>query len=240
VGFLEGSLALFRRCGDRRRVARALTMLGRLARAAGDRQRAAALCTEGLATFRELAFKPGIGDCLEALADLGLDAGQAAHAARLLAATESLRAVASTSGHSAPPATRQRRVAAARAGLDDAAFAAAWAQGGAMDVDAAAAYALEHHRRAGAAAPRRYAAAVPSALAVFTPREREVLGYLARGLSNRQIADALVVTVRTAEKHVDNVIGKLGLASRAQVAVWAAAQRLPEAPGTTELRSPSA
>jgi predicted ATPase/class 3 adenylate cyclase/DNA-binding NarL/FixJ family response regulator len=240
VEHLEESLALFRRCGDRRRAARALTMLSRLARAAGDRQRAAGLCTEGLATFRELAFRPGIGDCLEALTDLGLDAGQAAHAARLLAATESLRAVASTSGHSAPPATHQRRVAAARAGLDDAAFAAAWAEGSAMDFDAAAAYALDHHSKAQAATPRPVAAAVPAALAVFTPREREVLGHLARGLSNRQIADALVVTVRTAEKHVDNVIGKLGLASRAQVAVWAAAQRLPEAPGIPDLRSPTA
>jgi DNA-binding NarL/FixJ family response regulator len=49
---------------------------------------------------------------------------------------------------------------------------------------------------------------------------------IGRGLSTKEIAETLVVSVRTAEAHVTNVLNKLGLHSRAQVAVWAADQGL--------------
>ena len=45
---------------------------------------------------------------------------------------------------------------------------------------------------------------------------------LAGGRSNREIAEALVITEGTAEVHVKRILGKLGLKSRAQVAAWAA------------------
>jgi pimeloyl-ACP methyl ester carboxylesterase/class 3 adenylate cyclase/DNA-binding CsgD family transcriptional regulator len=60
----------------------------------------------------------------------------------------------------------------------------------------------------------------------LTAREREVAAHLARGLTNRQIAEALVITVATAERHVTNVLNKLGFHSRAQIAAWAAEQGL--------------
>jgi DNA-binding CsgD family transcriptional regulator len=56
----------------------------------------------------------------------------------------------------------------------------------------------------------------------LTPREREVAGLLAVGRSNREIAEALVITEGTAEVHVKRILNKLGLKSRAQVAAWAA------------------
>jgi class 3 adenylate cyclase/DNA-binding CsgD family transcriptional regulator len=55
----------------------------------------------------------------------------------------------------------------------------------------------------------------------LTPREREVVGLLARGRTNREIADALVISERTVENHVSNVLGKLRLDTRGQVALWA-------------------
>jgi DNA-binding NarL/FixJ family response regulator len=55
----------------------------------------------------------------------------------------------------------------------------------------------------------------------LTAREREVLGGVARGLSNRAIADALGITERTARTHVSNILAKLGLASRTQAALLA-------------------
>jgi non-specific serine/threonine protein kinase len=54
----------------------------------------------------------------------------------------------------------------------------------------------------------------------LTPREREVAALLARGLSNRQVADALVISEQTAETHVKRILSKLGLTSRTQVANW--------------------
>jgi DNA-binding CsgD family transcriptional regulator len=56
----------------------------------------------------------------------------------------------------------------------------------------------------------------------LTAREREVVSLVAQGKSNREIADLLVLGERTVETHVSNVLGKLGLASRREVAAWAA------------------
>ena len=56
----------------------------------------------------------------------------------------------------------------------------------------------------------------------LTPREREIAAMLAEGRTNRDIASRLVLSERTVETHVANVLGKLGLARRAQVAGWVA------------------
>jgi predicted ATPase/DNA-binding CsgD family transcriptional regulator len=69
----------------------------------------------------------------------------------------------------------------------------------------------------------------------LTRREREVAAFLAQGLSNKEIADRLFISVRTAEFHVEHVRGKLGLQSRAQVAsrlASAAKERQPTAAQT--------
>jgi DNA-binding NarL/FixJ family response regulator len=63
----------------------------------------------------------------------------------------------------------------------------------------------------------------------LTPREREVLGLVAEGASNRQIADTLVVSERTARTHVSAILTKLGLVSRTQAALWAVKEDM--APG---------
>ena len=64
---------------------------------------------------------------------------------------------------------------------------------------------------------------------LLTLREREVAALIARGLTNRDIASQLVVTARTAETHVQNILNKLGFSSRAQIAVWAMENGLHEA-----------
>jgi DNA-binding CsgD family transcriptional regulator len=56
----------------------------------------------------------------------------------------------------------------------------------------------------------------------LTEREREVATLISQGMSNREIAATLVISESTAEVHVKHVLSKLGLKSRAQVAVWAA------------------
>jgi DNA-binding CsgD family transcriptional regulator len=74
--------------------------------------------------------------------------------------------------------------------------------------------AAEHGR----GAPERSQGPAPDTL---TRRERDVAALIARGLTNRQIAEELVVSERTAEWHVANLLGKLDLETRAQLAVWA-------------------
>jgi DNA-binding CsgD family transcriptional regulator len=55
----------------------------------------------------------------------------------------------------------------------------------------------------------------------LTARERQVVALIAQGKSNREIAEELVVGVRTVEAHVTRILNKLGFSSRAQIAVWA-------------------
>ncbi|GIG50041.1 ATP-binding protein [Dactylosporangium siamense] len=54
----------------------------------------------------------------------------------------------------------------------------------------------------------------------LTPREREIAGHVARGLTNKAIAAELYLSERTVETHVQRVLTKLGLANRTQVATW--------------------
>jgi DNA-binding NarL/FixJ family response regulator/class 3 adenylate cyclase len=60
----------------------------------------------------------------------------------------------------------------------------------------------------------------------LTAREKEVLAQLAKGASNKEIAYALGITERTARTHVSNILGKLGLASRTQAALYAVEHKL--------------
>jgi Predicted hydrolases or acyltransferases (alpha/beta hydrolase superfamily) len=54
----------------------------------------------------------------------------------------------------------------------------------------------------------------------LTPRQREVAALVSQGLSNRQIAERLVITERSAESHVERIRARLGFRSRAQIAAW--------------------
>ncbi len=64
----------------------------------------------------------------------------------------------------------------------------------------------------------------------LTRRERQVAAVVAHGLSNQEIADALVVSVKTVEAHVSRILSKLGFSSRAQIAAWAVDKGLAAAP----------
>ncbi|MFE1593963.1 AAA family ATPase [Nocardia sp. NPDC058705] len=66
----------------------------------------------------------------------------------------------------------------------------------------------------------RVIAAHEIACVALTPREREVAELVARGLTNHEIADALVLSDRTAQNHVQHILTKLGFAKRSQIAAW--------------------
>jgi DNA-binding CsgD family transcriptional regulator len=104
-------------------------------------------------------------------------------------------------------------VAEAKAALDELEVREA-----ARDADAAAAL-LRSLGAAGRSGPKRRAQ--------LTKREAEVLELLGHGLSNAEIAERLVISRKTAEHHVGNVLSKLGLRNRAEAAAYAARAREP-------------
>jgi DNA-binding CsgD family transcriptional regulator len=64
----------------------------------------------------------------------------------------------------------------------------------------------------------------------LTRRERQVAAVVAQGLTNQDIADELVVSIKTVEAHVTRILSKLGFTSRAQIAAWAVDKGLASAP----------
>jgi DNA-binding NarL/FixJ family response regulator len=64
----------------------------------------------------------------------------------------------------------------------------------------------------------------------LTDREKDVIRLLGQGMSNKEIGTALFITERTARTYVSNILGKLGLASRTQAALWAVEHKLAETP----------
>jgi non-specific serine/threonine protein kinase len=113
-----------------------------------------------------------------------------------------------------------------RAQLDDTTFNAAWNVGHAMTLDQATKYALAEIEipDASAPSPRQIAKEKFDGL---TAREREVAALIAQGKTNRDIADALVLSERTIEGHVSNILNKLDFTARTQIAAWAVEKGLP-------------
>ena len=216
---LEEGLALFRELGDRRGLGAALTHLGNVARDQGDPDRAATCFEEALPHLRGAGDRASLAAWLEGLAGVAAARGQFERAARLFGAAEALREAV---GAPRPPPSREsyeRDVAAVRAALDAEAFAATRAAG-ALAPEQTLEDALTSETT-GKPADRTAASADDQAAMPLTRREREVARLIARGLTNRQIAEALIITEGTVGTHVEHILRKLDVRSRTQVATWA-------------------
>jgi DNA-binding NarL/FixJ family response regulator len=116
---------------------------------------------------------------------------------------------------------------AARGALDDAAYAAAWAEGRAMPLEESIAEAFAVEARPPAMPP------VPTArprkdgpFAALTPAELQVLRLLSGGRTTKEIAAELVVAVSTVDRHLTHIYGKLGVRNRAEATAFSLKHRL--------------
>jgi non-specific serine/threonine protein kinase len=96
--------------------------------------------------------------------------------------------------------------------LGETSFAGAWREGRGLELDDALAMAL-------AASDARDTG--PPSRDQLSAREREVAQLIAGGLTNRQMGEQLVISERTVDRHVENILKKLGCATRSQIAAWA-------------------
>jgi DNA-binding NarL/FixJ family response regulator len=168
----------------------------------------------------------GRAHCLEALAWIAASARQYQRAAVLLGAAASLwRSMATTlDGYGHLAGFQRDCERQARQALGETAFRTAYDRGLELRAKDAIAYALEQPPETGSKQlPEQPTTAAVPGDAALTPRELQVARLVARGHSNKEIADQLVISQRTAEGHVERILTKLGFTSRAQVAAWAAA-----------------
>jgi DNA-binding CsgD family transcriptional regulator len=143
-------------------------------------------------------------------------------ALRLAGASSALRATLGVPLNAAARDSLEARLAPAWQALSSPLAEAAWQHGRGLSVEEAIGLVLEPMTPAvepDHVAPTHDGASA-SVLSQLTPREREVAALVARGLTNRQIASSLVISERTADVHVSNILNKLTLNSRAQLAAW--------------------
>jgi non-specific serine/threonine protein kinase len=204
--------------------ANALRYLGMVQFRRGAYGRATEHFKQSLSLCKEIGNKWVPVECLNELGGLACVAQQYERAARLFGAATQLR---DGLGLRPKPPDQERSdhyTATTRAELAEAAFAAAWAEGAAMTLDQATDYALAWNQSAESGQPRRRTARPDGE--VLTSREREIAGLVAHGRTNRQIATTLVISERTADANVQNILNKLGFNARAQIATWAAKRGL--------------
>jgi DNA-binding CsgD family transcriptional regulator len=214
---LEQSLAWYRQDSDWLGMEWCLRALGHLELQLGDTQMARRHFRENLALAQASGETSELAWSLEGLTGALLHS-QPDRAVRLAAAASTIREALG-----AKPYPRERELLdgwlrAAAVSIGENAYVAAWADGRAMPLDQIFSLASPVDDEPNDQHPPK---AKERQTDQLSTREREVVRLVARGRTNRQIAEQLVIAPRTADTHVGNILTKLGLHTRAELAVWA-------------------
>jgi len=230
VRYYTDAMEIFRELDAWPEIARCQAGIGWIAVISGDFDQAQDSLAEALRLNQIGGQRLGIARGLEAFAALAAARQQPERAARLAGAACQLR---ESLGHGTGIGPRIEEVLEfARGRLGTSAAAALFAEGREVTAEDAVGFALgpdqDQPGPTSAAAgepawtdPARSAHRGPGAQTPLTPREHEIVRLIAQGLSNREIADELVISPATAARHVANILAKLGFSSRTQVASWA-------------------
>jgi predicted ATPase/DNA-binding CsgD family transcriptional regulator len=224
------ALVILRQIGARPQVARCLAGLGRIAISQAELPLARQYLRDSLELWRSTGSRIGVIRGLESFAALARAERDAGLAVRLAAAATALRQEANLPA--ASPARVQRTLdAAAAAGLGQEAIDSLWASGSRLGSEDAITLALGTPAEAPAEADGPGGPGGPGKPGgpggpggSLTAREAEITALVARGYSNREIADELVISPATVARHIANIMGKLAFTSRVQIAAWALEQ----------------
>jgi DNA-binding CsgD family transcriptional regulator/tetratricopeptide (TPR) repeat protein len=194
----------------------ALACLGSTALLRGDLDVAEGRLREGVDECARVADANMLGTCVLLLAGVALGRGRPRRAARLLGAAEGLWGAVASGLMPPHRAVYDRILADLEQERHGPALMSIRARGGRMTLREVVAFASGAEDERPGDDPLRE----------LTRREQEVARFVARGLSNREIAQALVIAEGTARVHVEHILSKLDLHSRAQLAAWAMERRV--------------
>jgi non-specific serine/threonine protein kinase len=232
--------AIWREIGQAHRLAMVLNNLGSVLTLRGEFGAARRHLAEALGLSQRIGNRRRLAFTLEAVATLAAVEGEAERALRLDAVASA--AVAEMGATLTQPinALGARHIERARQVLGATASGAAVAAGRAMTLTEAVEDALtwlaapkgcapvgtrpaREARQPVLMAARPVLAAAPASTGVarLSRREFEVAALVARGMTNRQIAETLTISPHTAERHVEHILAKLDCSSRAEIAAWA-------------------
>ena len=213
---LQQGIRLSRELGERWNLAYSLWLLGFSRWRRGRFNEAEELLREALELARASDDRIGASLMMETLAWVAASTQGAGRAARLLGAAKADRSALSFELFPSWRRYHERCESQLRARLGGpVAFDAAIAAGATMSPDRAAADGTRDRWPGKAPQPAREASAL-------TRRQLEIAQLVAAGRSNKEIGQQLFIDSRTVESHVYNILNKLGLSSRVQIATWVA------------------
>jgi non-specific serine/threonine protein kinase len=210
---LEAGAAVGRQTGNLYLHANCAGTLGHAALLRGDLERARRCFLEALAMRVALKSASSLAFTIEKLGWLAAMTGDARGAARHLGAAAAIRARSGTALYPFEVQGHQDAEATARAALGDGPYEARYAEGLAMSIDQAIKLCREREGRRTVAAGR--------GAGRLSRRAEQIARLVARGLTNRQIADELVLQEPTVASHLRRIYDRLDLSGRAQLAAWA-------------------
>ncbi|WP_327655347.1 ATP-binding protein [Streptomyces sp. NBC_00483] len=188
----------------------------------GDHADSIECAREGIRIKLALHDRVGIAQLLDAFAWRAAEEGKASRVAVLHGAADRLWALSVLTPRFAIPllsGLHEEAARASRVALGEREFQRFYREGEALSTQAAVERALTEDLPSATAVPTPRAPEVAEAL---TPREREVASLVAVGLTNREIAERLVISKRTADAHVEHILTKLGVGTRTQIAALCA------------------
>lgn len=209
--YFEESQTRLRQLGDRRGLIRAV---GGLAKVALEQKRyleARALILEAITLTREVGDRWTASVMLDLMGSLSIQQRHTQLAAQLFGAAEGLREAIGAPLSPAFRDWRERDLSSLRAQLPSETFTRLWDEGRALAPEAAAQ--LFEAAKFGESTK-------PAPLGELTAREIEVLRLVSEGLTDAEIAERLVVSVRTVNAHLRSIYGKLDVTSRTAAARW--------------------
>ena len=191
----------------------------------GRQAECAAAAIAALRATHEISYLVGEAYSLEVLAWLAADAGRCQRAAWLLGAAQTLwdRTGGRLSGSSVLDGYHQHAAATAAGALGMERFTELHAAGAARPLAQVAALAVADVDVLPELPGQRIPAVQPGSWTgseELTARERQIAVLVARGLSNKDVAERLVISKRTVDAHVNHIFGKLGFSSRVQLTIW--------------------
>jgi predicted ATPase/DNA-binding CsgD family transcriptional regulator len=224
--FLEEALALGKEMESQDDIGRVLCGLGHLALRQGDLALARSQFEESIALLKGRWLSPRnkwvLASCLERVGEIALVQGRPAWTVHLFAIAETIRRA---HGYYSPlgieHSLHDRTLARARAQLGKQNFAALWAEGQSMSLEQVLTTWTKEENALSKPLISPVPAPTSTPVANLTRRQYEVLRLVAKGLTNTQIAEQLVVSMSTVDTHIQSIYGKLGVSSRVRATRYA-------------------